>query len=42
MASSAIVLIVLEFAEEAFAELNDTAVSIIEDTPGNPRDGNKT
>ena len=36
------VVIVLEFAKEAFAELNDTAVSIIEDALGAPREGNKT
>ena len=37
------VAIVLEFAKEALAELNDTAgVSIIEDTLGAPRERNKT
>ena len=37
-----IVAIVLEFAKEALAELNDTAVSNIKDTLGAPREGNKT
>ena len=36
------VVIVLEFAKEALGELNDTAVSIIEETLGAPREGNKT
>ena len=36
-------MIVLEFAKEALAELNDTAgVLIIEETLGAPREGNKT
>ena len=36
------VVIVLKFAKEAMVELNDTAVSIIEDTFGAPRERNKT
>ena len=36
------VVIVLEFAKEALAELNDTAVLNIEDPLGAPREGNKT
>ena len=43
MIHSSRVAIVLEFAKEALAELNDTAVSIIRrDTLGAPREGNKT